>query len=384
MNMKKMIGAIILTLMLMILVDHPAASAATASNDIHVNTNLKIYFNGIEDTSGKDGMYFNGTSYIPKTIIYSDTTYVPIRYFANMLAINQVGWDGDIPLVWVNSDKPVMDKARPKVEGITLESNMWIDQAPGKPTQFTIFPNLKLYFNGTEDTIGENGLFFNGLRDVPKSLIYKGSTYVPLRYFANQMGIANEHVGWDPKVPKLWIGPDAITYKNPIVTIEMDNGAQIVIELYPDKAPNTVTNFISLINEGFYTGLIFHRVIPGFVIQGGDPEGTGMGGPGYSISGEFASNQFTNDVLHERGVISMARSQHPDSAGSQFFLMVDDNPNLDGQYAAFGKVISGLEVVDQIVAAPRDDHNRPIDNQTIKIMTVDTFDKNYGEPIKVQ
>ena len=136
--------------------------------------------------------------------------------------------------------------------------------------------------------------------------------------------------------------------KNPIVTIEMESGNTIKIELYPDVAKNTVDNFISLVKEGFYNGLIFHRVIENFMIQGGDPQGTGMGGPGYTIKGEFANNNFKNDLKHERGVISMARSQHPDSAGSQFFIMHMNAPHLDGNYAAFGKVIEGVEVVDLI------------------------------------
>lgn len=138
--------------------------------------------------------------------------------------------------------------------------------------------------------------------------------------------------------------------KNPIVTITMENGNVIKAELYPEIAPNTVKNFVDLINRGFYDGLIFHRVIPGFMIQGGCPEGTGMGGPGYSIKGEFTSNGFKNDLKHTKGVLSMARAMHPDSAGSQFFIMVADAPHLDGQYASFGKVIEGLEVADNIVA----------------------------------
>ena len=147
--------------------------------------------------------------------------------------------------------------------------------------------------------------------------------------------------------------------KNPIVTITMENGNVIKAELYPEIAPNTVKNFIDLINRGFYDGLIFHRVIPGFMIQGGCPEGTGMGGPGYSIKGEFTSNGFKNDLKHTKGVLSMARAMHPDSAGSQFFIMVADAPHLDGQYASFGKVIEGLEVADNIVAQKTDVYDRP-------------------------
>lgn len=171
--------------------------------------------------------------------------------------------------------------------------------------------------------------------------------------------------------------------KNPVVTIEMDNGNKILVELYPGIAPNTVRNFVSLIQSGFYNGTIFHRVIPNFMIQGGDPEGTGRGGPGYSIKGEFSSNGFKNDLKHERGVISMARSQHPDSAGSQFFIMVSEAPHLDGKYAAFGKVIQGMEEVDRIVSVPRNFRDKPYENQTMKSVTVETYGVNYGEVEKV-
>lgn len=168
--------------------------------------------------------------------------------------------------------------------------------------------------------------------------------------------------------------------KNPIVTINMEDGGVIKAELYPEIAPNTVRNFISLINKGFYNGLIFHRVIPGFMIQGGCPEGTGIGGPGYSIKGEFTRNGFKNDLKHTRGVLSMARTMFPDSAGSQFFIMVEDAPHLDGQYAAFGKVIEGIEVADKIVAAKRDYNDRPYDDQRMIKVTVETFGENYDEP----
>ncbi len=161
--------------------------------------------------------------------------------------------------------------------------------------------------------------------------------------------------------------------KNPIVTIEMENGNLIKVELYPQVAPNTVNNFIALINKGFYNGLIFHRVIPGFMIQGGCPEGIGTGGPGYSIKGEFSSNGFMNELKHERGVISMARSMHPNSAGSQFFIMVANAPHLDGEYAAFGKTIEGLEEVDRIVNSKRDYSDKPLAEQKMKEVTVDTF-----------
>ena len=157
---------------------------------------------------------------------------------------------------------------------------------------------------------------------------------------------------------------------NPIVTMTMDDGSVIKLELYPEIAPITVENFVSLIKKGFYDGLIFHRVINGFMIQGGDPLGTGMGGPGYEIKGEFASNGVKNDLKHERGVISMARSMRPDSAGSQFFIMHQDAPHLDGQYAAFGKVIEGINVVDKIATVKTDYSDKPVTEQKIKSMTV--------------
>lgn len=167
--------------------------------------------------------------------------------------------------------------------------------------------------------------------------------------------------------------------KNPIVTFETNRGT-IKAELYPEIAPNTVNNFISLINKGFYDGTIFHRVIPGFMIQGGDPEGTGMGGPGYGIKGEFSSNGFKNDLEHTAGVLSMARSQRPDSAGSQFFIMVDDAPYLNGQYAAFGKVIEGLEVCQDIVSTKRDRADKPDSDQIMEKVTVETFGEAFPEP----
>ncbi len=168
---------------------------------------------------------------------------------------------------------------------------------------------------------------------------------------------------------------------NPIVTIEMENGDIIRAELYPAIAPNTVNNFISLINKGFYDGVIFHRVIPGFMIQGGDPQGIGVGGPGYSIKGEFARNGFKNDLKHTAGVLSMARSMMPNSAGSQFFIMHKDAPHLDGDYAAFGKVIEGMDVVDKIANVPTGPQDRPIDDQRMKSVTVDTHGVKFPEPI---
>lgn len=169
---------------------------------------------------------------------------------------------------------------------------------------------------------------------------------------------------------------------NPVVTIEMENGGVMKVELYPETTPNTVANFISLVEKGFYNGTIFHRVIPGFMIQGGDPEGTGMGGPGYRIKGEFTANRFQNDLKHTKGVISMARSGHPDSAGSQFFIMVDDAPHLDGQYASFGKVIEGIEVADQIVSVATNYSDRPLEEQRMRSVTVETFGETYPQPKK--
>ena len=170
---------------------------------------------------------------------------------------------------------------------------------------------------------------------------------------------------------------------NPIVTITMDNGDVMKAELYPQVAPNTVNNFISLVNKGFYDGLIFHRVINGFMIQGGDPEGTGMGGPGYSIKGEFASNGFKNDLKHTRGVLSMARSMRPDSAGSQFFIMHQNAPHLDGDYAAFGKLIEGEDILDKIAGVDTDYSDRPRKPQVMKTVTVETFGEEYPEPEKL-
>jgi peptidyl-prolyl cis-trans isomerase B (cyclophilin B) len=164
----------------------------------------------------------------------------------------------------------------------------------------------------------------------------------------------------------------------------MEDDSKIELELYPKKAPNTVNNFVTLVEKGYYDGLTFHRVIPDFMIQGGDPEGNGTGGPGYSIGGEFSDNGFDNDLKHERGVISMARSSDPDSAGSQFFIMTKTTESLDGQYAAFGKVISGMEVVDKIVAVDRDANDKPKDDVIMKKVSVDTKGVNFPEPKKVE
>ena len=171
--------------------------------------------------------------------------------------------------------------------------------------------------------------------------------------------------------------------QNPVVTITMENGDVMKAELYPDIAPISVNNFISLINKGYYDGLIFHRVIRGFMIQGGCPQGTGMGGPGYSIKGEFAQNGFKNDLKHTEGVLSMARSMMPNSAGSQFFIMHKDAPHLDGGYAAFGKITEGMDVVNKIAETPTDYSDRPLEDQRIKSMTVDTFGVDYPEPEKM-
>ena len=173
-----------------------------------------------------------------------------------------------------------------------------------------------------------------------------------------------------------------ILVANPIVTITMENGDVMKAELYPDIAPNTVNNFISLVKKGFYDGVIFHRVIKGFMIQGGDPQGIGIGGPGYSIKGEFSQNGFKNDLKHTPGVLSMARSMMPDSAGSQFFIMHETSPHLDGAYAAFGKVIEGLDVVDKIANVPTDYSDKPRQEQKMKTVTVETFGVDYPEPEK--
>ena len=169
---------------------------------------------------------------------------------------------------------------------------------------------------------------------------------------------------------------------NPIVTITMENGDVMKAELYPEIAPNTVNNFISLVKKGYYDGLIFHRVINGFMIQGGCPEGTGMGGPGYSIKGEFAQNGVKNDLVHTEGVLSMARAMHPNSGGSKFFIMHKASPHLDGSYAAFGKVTEGMDVVNKIADVQTDYSDRPLQEQKIKSMTVETFGVDYPEPEK--
>lgn len=172
--------------------------------------------------------------------------------------------------------------------------------------------------------------------------------------------------------------------RNPLVTMQINGKEEVVIELYPELAPNTVNNFIELVRKGYYDGLIFHRVIRGFMIQGGDPTGTGMGGPGYSIAGEFSSNGVENPLKHSRGVISMARAMNPDSAGSQFFLMHEDAPHLDGQYAAFGRVVSGMEAVDHVAEVKTGVHDRPVEDQVMTKITVETFGQEYPEAEKLR
>ena len=171
--------------------------------------------------------------------------------------------------------------------------------------------------------------------------------------------------------------------QNPVVTFTMKNGDTFKAELYPEIAPQSVNNFISLIQKGFYNGLIFHRVIRGFMIQGGDPQGTGMGGPGYCIKGEFASNGFKNDLKHTEGVLSMARSMFPDSAGSQFFIMHKNSPHLDGDYAAFGKIIEGMDIINKIAEVPTNYNDRPMEDQIMETVTVDCFGVEYPEPEKI-
>lgn len=171
--------------------------------------------------------------------------------------------------------------------------------------------------------------------------------------------------------------------ENPVVTFEMENGDVMKAELYPEIAPNTVNNFISLIQKGYYDGLIFHRVISGFMIQGGCPDGTGMGGPGYAIKGEFKQNGWNNNLKHTAGVLSMARAMDPDSAGSQFFIMHKDSPHLDGAYAAFGQIIEGMETVNKIAGTDTDYNDRPLDEQRMKTVSVDTKGEKYPEPEKI-
>lgn len=233
-------------------------------------------------------------------------------------------------------------------------------------------------------------IMVNGKGTEADTILYNATTYVPLRMVSE---LLSKDVDWeqttktvsindqDASIKGQEIKEQKVKEKNPVATMIMESGGQIKIELYPEIAPNTVNNFISLINEGFYNGLNFHRVIPGFMIQGGDPAGNGSGGPGYAIGGEFIQNGIQNDLAHSRGVLSMARAQDPNSAGSQFFIMVEDSPFLDGEYAAFGKVIEGMDIADQIVSMERDRSDNPSEAQIIKTMKVELFDKVYKEPI---
>ena len=209
------------------------------------------------------------------------------------------------------------------------------------------------------------------------------STDISVKIKQNRFSVfSNKDLFQEDSVNTFKIKEDTIMAQNPIVTIEMENGDIMKAELYPEIAPNTVNNFISLINKGYYDGIIFHRVIPGFMIQGGDPNGTGTGGPGYCIKGEFSQNGFKNDLKHTPGVLSMARTMVPDSAGSQFFIMHETSPHLDGQYAAFGKLIEGLEVVDKIARTRTDFRDAPLEKQAMKKVTVETFGVDYPEPEK--
>ena len=220
-------------------------------------------------------------------------------------------------------------------------------------------------------------IMVNNQKVEAENILYNGTTYVPLRTVAQ---ILNKEVGWEAKTNTANIKDKDASKNRPVVTIEMSSGEKIKLELYPEVAPNTVNNFIALANKGFYNNLIFHRVMPNFVIQGGDPKGTGMGGPGYSIKGEFMKNGVQNSLMHTRGVISMARTQEPDSAGSQFFIVVADAPFLNGDYSAFGRVIEGMDIVDKIVNVKRDGNDKPEVAQTMKKVTVDTLGKVYDQP----
>lgn len=225
-------------------------------------------------------------------------------------------------------------------------------------------------------------IMVNGQTVEADNILYNGTTYVPLRAVSE---LLDKEVNFKKETNSVEINDMNITDKdiqkqNPIVTMTMENGEQVKIELYPEIAPNTVNNFISLINQGFYNGLNFHRVIPGFMIQGGDPAGNGSGGPGYGIEGEFSKNGIENNLIHTRGILSMARAQNPNSGGSQFFIVVEDSLSLDGAYAAFGEVIEGMDVVDQIVNVATDINDKPLEPQAIKTMSVELFGQDYQAP----
>lgn len=228
---------------------------------------------------------------------------------------------------------------------------------------------IEVLFNSTN-------IEFNGSKVEVDNIFYNDTTYVPLRKISE---LLNKDFTWVAE-NTAQIKDKNVNVHNPVVTMEMENGEKIKIELYPHVAPNTVNNFISLINKKFYEGITFHRVIPGFMIQGGDPNGNGTGGPGYAIKGEFMQNNVENNLMHKRGIISMARLASPNSAGSQFFIMIKDAPHLNGEYAAFGKVIEGMEVVDKIVGVERDEKDKPLKAQAIKTMGVELFEKEYKDP----
>ena len=210
-------------------------------------------------------------------------------------------------------------------------------------------------------------IMVNGEKVEADNIVYEGTTYVPLRAVSELLG---KEVNWVEESKTAHINDQTIQQENPIALITMEDGGQIKLELYPEIAPTTVKNFVKLVEEGFYEGLIFHRVIPGFMVQGGDPNGNGTGGSDQTIQGEFVSNGIKNDLLHTRGVLSMARSQNPNSASSQFFIMVEDAPSLDGSYAGFGKVLEGMDVVDKIVNTPTDGNDKPTEPQVIKRITI--------------
>ena len=218
----------------------------------------------------------------------------------------------------------------------------------------------------------KNNVHFDHRREIPwtESRLTRAEKSATIAVFINKQ---EECLLYSKKARK-------IIMANPVVTFEMENGDIMKAELYPEIAPNTVRNFISLVNKGFYDGLIFHRVIRGFMIQGGCPDGNGMGGPGYTIKGEFSQNGFKNDLAHDPGVLSMARAMHPDSAGSQFFIMHEKSPHLDGAYAAFGKIIEGMDVVNKIAETATDYSDRPLEDQRMKKVTVETFGETYEEP----